>query len=85
MHPLYIGTGRNSSKAIIFLEGGGVCDNEQECVERSKTRLGSSNFWPPTAEFDGLLSDDKNENPNFYDWNVTFVNYCDGAFYSGYM
>ena len=81
---LYAGYGSGASKWIVHLEGGGWCYNEDECVERSKTVLGSSKEWKPSLEFAlGFLSDNKELNPDFYDWNLAFVNYCDGASFVG--
>ena len=37
-------------------------------------------FWKPTA---GFLSDSQTENPNFFNWNITFINYCNGASFLG--
>ena len=78
------GTGEGASKFIIHLEGGGWCYNEDDCVERSKTSLGSSKNWPKTKDFTaGLVGDDQTANPDFYNWNLAFVNYCDGASFAG--
>ena len=78
------GSGDGASKWIIHMEGGGWCYNEDECVERSKTNLGSSKAWKSTAEFAfGFLSDYRLLNPDFYNWNLAYVNYCDGASFVG--
>ena len=77
------GYGSGSYKWIIHFQGGGWCYGEEECVERSKTALGSSKSWAKTAAFGGLLSPDPLVNPDFYNWNVAFLNYCDGASFSG--
>ena len=78
------GSGSGTNKWIIHLEGGGWCYDEDECVGRSKTNLGSSKEWKRTAEFPyGFLSDDRWVNPDFHDWNLAFVNYCDGASFLG--
>ncbi len=77
------GTGVGATKWIVHLEGGGWCYNEDDCVSRSKTSLGSSKFWPENATFAGFLSDNKDVNPNFYTWNVAYVKYCDGASFAG--
>lgn len=78
------GSGSGASKWIIHMEGGGWCYDEDGCVQRSKTRLGSSKEWPGSIEFAlGFLSDSKLLNPDFYDWNIVFVAYCDGASFSG--
>ncbi len=82
-HTLTPGSGDGANSWIVHLEGGGWCYNEDDCVARSKTSLGSSKFWPENATFYGFLSDDKEVNPDFYDWNVAFVKYCDGASFAG--
>ena len=71
------------SKWIVHLEGGGWCYNEDECAQRSRTPLGSSKSWAPTFEPQGFLSDNASANADFYDWNVVFVKYCDGASFAG--
>lgn len=66
------------------MEGGGWCYTEDECVERSKTKLGSSKSWSPDFELPyGFVSDDQETNPDFYNWNLAFVAYCDGASFLG--
>ena len=78
------GSGDGASKWIIHLEGGGWCYDEEACVARSKTPLGTSKLWHPTMDFtSGLLSDDQESNPDFYTWNVAFLGYCDGASFAG--
>jgi hypothetical protein len=77
------GIGAGLNKWIIHFEGGGWCFNEELCVERSKTSLGSSKFWAHNTTFGGLLSPNQQTNPNFYNWNVAFLNYCDGASFAG--
>ena len=76
------GTGAGANKWILHLMGGGWCD-EGDCYGRSKTRLGSTKSYPETDSFDGFLSDDPTMNPDFYDWNVAFFLYCDGASFAG--
>ena len=31
----------------------------------------------------GMISDDATINPDMYNWNKVFINYCDGGSYSG--
>ena len=83
--PPCTGSGSGATKLIIHLEGGGVCEDEEDCLKRSRTDLGSSKHWKQTAEFGGFLSDSELFNKHFYNWNVVFVNYCDGGIYSGYV
>jgi hypothetical protein len=40
-------------------------------------------FWPPTAEFHGFLSDNATVNPDFYDWTMVYLMYCDGSSFAG--
>lgn len=70
-------------KWILHLEGGGWCGDEADCLSRSKTALGSSINWPLTAEFHGFLSDNVTVNPDFYNWNMVYLMYCDGSSFSG--
>ena len=65
------------------MEGGGWCYDEGACLDRSKSSLGSSKSWPATASFSGFLSDNQDTNPDFYNWNLAFINYCDGASFTG--
>ncbi|KAG8095246.1 hypothetical protein GUJ93_ZPchr0012g19775 [Zizania palustris] len=34
------------------------------------------------VEFAGILSNDKSQNPDFYNWNKVKIRYCDGASFS---
>ena len=74
-------------KWIIHLKGGGSCLDLEECYERAKTDRGSSSpeFWPNTLEFNGLLSDNETVNTGFYNWNLVYVIYCDGASFSNFL
>ncbi|QDZ20222.1 pectin acetylesterase [Chloropicon primus] len=79
------GWGDGKDKWLVFLEGGGWCFNEQDCYERSKTILGSSKQWAQTRSdrSSQIFSADPKENPDFYNWNLVDVAYCDGASFSG--
>ena len=79
------GHGKGSDKWIIHFFGGAWCFDEESCLQRSKTRLGSSNFFPshpPTLQ--GILSENEKINPDFYNWNLVLLCYCDGASFTGY-
>ena len=78
------GTGDGARSWIVHMEGGGVCSTEQDCADRSKSKLGSSKNWEKTATFDGFLSDKNDTNTGFYNWNVAFLMYCDGSSFAGY-
>lgn len=72
-----------STQWIVFLEGGGWCFTAEECAARAKGYLGTSNNLRDSMVVGGLLSDDETVNPDFHDWNMVFVHYCDGSSYSG--
>jgi hypothetical protein len=61
------------------------CINEEDCLGRSKTSLGSSSSWPQTGTdgadggVAGMFSPDASVNPHFWNWTKVFVGYCDGA------
>jgi len=69
---------------MVYLAGGGVCLTPQDCFQRSLTDLGSSKHWSPQMSSlgDGILSTDATVNPDFYSWNIVFVQYCDGGRYT---
>ena len=80
---LFIGT-TTPNKWIIHLEGGGWCYDEELCVSRTKTYLGSSKYWTSdTLDISGLFSDDCTINPYFCGWSMVYVRYCDGASFAG--
>ena len=78
-----LGTGSGANKWIINFKGGGWCYDEDSCAQRSKTTLGSSKSWGKTDTYQGLLSADQTINPNFYNWNLAYAMYCDGASFAG--
>ncbi|CAL4972721.1 unnamed protein product [Urochloa decumbens] len=76
------GSGSGAHNWLIYLEGGGWCNTVQSCSGRKTNRFGSSKFMR-AVKFSGILSNDHLENPDFYDWNIVVVRYCDGASFSG--
>ena len=77
------GSGSGSDKWIVHLMGGGWCSNSADCYNRSSTIYGSSKEWPESYELFGFLSDDEAVNPDFHNWNVAFLMYCDGGSFAG--
>lgn len=75
---------------MIELEGGGWCVNEQDCLSRSKTDIGSSVSWPATGcpgmdgGSNGMFSDDCSESA-FCNFTAIHLNYCDGASFAGFV
>lgn len=77
------GSGKGSKNWIIYLQGGAWCESEETCLARSRMHLGSSLFFKPLGNPGGILSNINKENPEFYDWNVAYLPYCDGSSFSG--
>jgi hypothetical protein len=81
----YLRPGNESSKWIIHHQGGGWCYNLEECAQRALTVLGTSKLWTPTTySWGGLLSYEASQNPNFYNWTVAILYYCDGSSFSSW-
>jgi hypothetical protein len=76
---------------LIHIQGGGWCYDENDCVGRSTTILGSSKQWPttlPSTFIDttgGIFSDNTQVNPHFANWTRVWFPYCDGASFAGYV
>jgi hypothetical protein len=70
---------------LLYLEGGGWCNNAHDCALRAQTSLGSSRDYPDvfTARRGGMLSSDCTENPTFCRFKKVELKYCDGASFSG--
>ena len=79
----YFRPGKDLNKWILHLQGGGWCDHgTEDCYNRSFTKLGSSANWTSSQDFHGALSSNVDITP-FYNWNMVFLNYCDGASFAG--
>ncbi|CAL9220154.1 unnamed protein product [Arabidopsis halleri] len=78
------GSGSGSKRWLLYLEGGGGCRTIESCSSRAMTRLGSSNFFEHEVPFQGVLSSDPSQNPDFFNWNRVMIRYCDGACFSGH-
>ncbi|KAK1286715.1 hypothetical protein QJS10_CPB20g01028 [Acorus calamus] len=76
------GFGSGSNKWVLHIEGGGWCNTIESCSSRKMTQLGSSNYMDAQF-FSGILSDDRAQNPDFFNWNKVKIRYCDGGSLSG--
>jgi O-palmitoleoyl-L-serine hydrolase len=64
---------------VIFMEGGGWCGSDADCVSRSLTDLGSSSKYPQmmaNAEGEGLYA-------QFATFSIVYMKYCDGGSFTG--
>ncbi|KRX09499.1 hypothetical protein PPERSA_12242 [Pseudocohnilembus persalinus] len=73
-------------------QGGAWCFGETHndvltnCYNRGQyLNTGSSERLRQQVNFEGIFSSDYTENPEFYDYTVIHVNYCDGAGHQGYV
>jgi len=77
------GSGAGANNWLLQFEGGGWCNDTNDCALRSKTRRGSTTLMNRTGAFSGILSNKPWENPDFYNWNRVKLMYCDGASFAG--
>ncbi|KAG8054389.1 hypothetical protein GUJ93_ZPchr0001g33190 [Zizania palustris] len=76
------GFGSGTHSWLIYLQGGAWCNTIESCSLRKLTPYGSSKFMEAVV-FNGILSNDKQLNSDFYNWNKVVLRYCDGASFSG--
>lgn len=80
----YFRPGTDTTKFYIHHEGGGWCENVDDCAGRALTHLGSSVNYTATADLGGgYFSQDPAINPMMASWNTVYMKYCDGASFSG--
>jgi len=78
------GFGNGMTKWFIHHQGGGWCTSLNYCLRRSKTALGSSKSYAATwKNDDGYFSVNATINPLMYNWNMVYLQYCDGASFAG--
>ena len=73
----YLEQGHDSTRWVIWLQGGGVCSSMQDCKDREVTDLGSSWGWYKRREGgsagDALMSNSESDNPDFHSWNRVYI------------
>ena len=80
----YLRPGTDSTRWLIFHEGGGFCTSVEDCSKRAKTHLGSTTADNATMTLDRFyFSQNASESPFLATANHVFVRYCDGGYYSG--
>ncbi|XP_078440115.1 pectin acetylesterase 8-like [Wolffia australiana] len=80
---LSTGFGDGIKNWLVHLEGGGWCSDVSSCLSRKNTNLGSSSYMDKQAQFAGIMSNDQQCNPDFYNWNKVKIRYCDGSSFTG--
>eukprot|EP01084_Bolivina_argentea_P136190 239866_1 len=81
----YFAQGEESTKYILFFQGGGWCWNEADCFSRRNTSLGTTKNDASTYNLNKIsqLQNSKSANPLMYNWNKAYFRYCDGMSYAG--
>ncbi|XP_031281075.1 pectin acetylesterase 9 [Pistacia vera] len=80
---LHKGFGAGERNWLLQFEGGGWCNDIPSCLERAKTRRGSTRYMTKWEAFSGILSNNASLNPDFYNWNRVKIRYCDGGSFAG--
>lgn len=75
----------DEGKFVIYLNGGGECDNQEACESQAQTKLGSSKYFNPSSDAEGWFfgSDNCKHNRDFCTWNHVFNPYCSQDLHSG--
>ncbi|CAI5490767.1 unnamed protein product [Closterium sp. Naga37s-1] len=73
------GWGRGANNWLIYLEGGGWCNSEEECAHRAAMHLGSSKRMGGLMAFGGILSHDPSVNPGALNVDPGALNVDPGA------
>jgi hypothetical protein len=85
------GSGEGKNQFYLFQEGGGFCASLDDCLQRSRSDLGSSleqYGWHSNITLDRKSDDsgfnrDATLNPLLHSWTHVYLPYCDGAYFSG--
>ncbi|XP_014628416.1 pectin acetylesterase 9 isoform X2 [Glycine max] len=80
---LHRGFGAGKDNWLLQFEGGGWCNDLKSCLDRAKTRRGSTRYMTKWEVFSGILSNNATLNADFYNWNRVKLRYCDGASFTG--
>ncbi|CAI5954397.1 unnamed protein product [Closterium sp. NIES-64] len=73
--------------------GGAWCASPHACEYRARMHLGSTKHARSVAvmldrqngSMQGMLSNNRTVNPDFYNWNAVYFIYCDGGSFSGHQ
>ncbi len=75
----------DSTKFVIYLNGGGECDKEGPCKAQLTSSLGSSKYFAAEVDANGWFigSDYCPYNPTFCGWNHIYDPYCTQDLHAG--
>ncbi|GER46901.1 pectinacetylesterase family protein [Striga asiatica] len=78
------GFGDGKNNWIIYLPGGGWCSSTSDCLNRVRTSPSTSTTTNINSTyFGGIMSSNQSTNPDFYNWNIVYLRYCDGSSFTG--
>ncbi|CAH9134329.1 unnamed protein product [Cuscuta epithymum] len=75
------GFGKGVENWVVYLPGGGWCKNVSDCEDYINTKGVGSPAKP--MPFNAILSSNKENNPEFFDWNKVAIRYCDASSFTG--
>ncbi|KAE8661092.1 DNA-directed RNA polymerase V subunit 5C-like [Hibiscus syriacus] len=78
------GSESGSNNWLLHIDGAGWCNSIKTCNIRKGKALGSSKYMDRLVPFSGILSHHPSQNPDFYNWNIVKIRYCDGASFAGH-
>lgn len=84
----YIAANASSPNFVVWLQGGGICQSEDDCKNRPLNLRSSKGYAPtftPSPESMGMLANDPSVNPDLFTWNRVFVPYCSGDVWGGQL
>lgn len=75
----------DKNKWVLYLNGGGECDNEESCLSQTGSALGSSKYFYNESDTSSwyLASDYCPYNPTLCTWNHVMDPYCSQDLHSG--
>lgn len=79
------GFGSGNRKWMVHLKGGGWCLSDKDCADwvRRGYQSGTDDLaFNMTGK--GIMAVNPTKNPEFFNWNMVYVWYCDGGSYTGY-
>ena len=75
---------QSETRWTLDLYGGGECFSASSCQAATKGPLGSSKYFPASADFNSYFSDSNpSTNPGFAAWNHVQIAYCSQDLHSG--
>ncbi|XP_031107495.1 pectin acetylesterase 8-like [Ipomoea triloba] len=75
------GFGKGIHNWLVYLPGGGWCATPGDCIKYANDK--NITIDPVPYYFGTILGNNKEKNPDFFDWNKVVITYCDGSSFTG--